>query len=214
MVLASKNNNSKKSDDSLSKALDYMRRNPPFKRLTKATTYLTPMLKIPSKNLKNRINVYFRCQYCTNMFSEMIDGIFIAFIKDKVDNIQRLELSHNPLFESIIEIATFEIYHFRIPEHLVNDYYKILNGQYTKISGEYKTTLLYTYGSTLSSGAKTYVFKSIFPSKEDIKELEDMLGTSGITEVVAKPDLIEETFRVSNFIQIDNTLNLEEENEL
>jgi hypothetical protein len=89
-----------------------------------------------------------------------------------------------------------------IPQQYVNDYYKFIDGKYSKMSEDYKEHLL---NMLLKYDVTKLVYKKIkeclYPTKEARKKLEDELGVilDPSAEVMSIPNLDIEIYKDEYF---------------
>jgi hypothetical protein len=96
----------------------------------------------------------------------------------------------------------WHIIKMNIPQQYVNDYYKFIDGKYSKMSEDYKENLLNTL---LKYDVTKIVYKKIkeclYPTKEARKKLEDELNVTLSTdaEVMSIPNLDIEIYKDEHF---------------
>jgi hypothetical protein len=181
------------------------------KKKNKSSVFVLPMITgIPYLYFRGFINCYVGCNH-----DDLSDGrrIYLAFktealeedfYKDKkgnnVRNKKRIEvLESNPLFNKKIIINGFTLFVYTPEERFSRDFDKFVSGKYSKFSEEYKTLL-----------------KSLYPTIKKMKSivsptrLDRMLLTKDLNstlpeecEIYSVPELIEETFSLSQFLEIE-----------
>lgn len=97
------------------------------------------------------------------------------------------------------ETENFFILMFYIPEKYMDDFYKVIDGKYSRTSDEYKNSLLGLMQPY--SGERTTLYKILYPQPDDIKALSDYLDVKlpKDAEIKSRMDLKKEVFKYENF---------------
>lgn len=145
--------------------------------------------------------------YDTGFLNTYIDvsneTMHIVFNKNSIYetnfNLLKETLSYNFYYIDFTETDNNYIIQLSIPAEFKDDFYLFLDGSYSKMSEEYKQTLLglfYTYNKAVYH----LLNKTFYPKKGDIEELENKLGTKLFhKEVTSSPTLKLELFNIANF---------------
>ncbi len=127
--------------------------------------------------------------------------MYICFINDEnPKQIYMLNtLSDNPNWINMYKNNNFIICKLLIPLNFNEDFIKIMNGQYSKTSEDYKDLIL-KLNCKLNRVSFDKIKNGLYVTKSAIKELEDKLGCNlYIKEVISRPSLEKELFNPSIF---------------
>jgi hypothetical protein len=132
-------------------------------------------------------------------------SMFLVFKHPKFDknyeNV-KIALQTQPEFISYVESEEYEIYNLKIPEKYEEDFLKFIKGKYSEMSKEYKEdiTSLHLHTSKITYKQMNDI---LYPTKEKQDALAKFLGVASLfsNEVYDIPDLEEEVFNISDFIQ-------------
>jgi hypothetical protein len=130
--------------------------------------------------------------------------LIIVFIKDFINaefiNSKYEDLTQNKLFEDFSESENFVMFRFKFPSNFKNDFWLVLNGDFSKTSNHFKEINLHCYNRFDKSLYNKYK-KIFYPSNNDIEELEKQLEANlPKREIFSKPALINECYDLKMFI--------------
>jgi len=169
-----------------------------YTKLTKARLFVRAMLGYP-------LDFYGEDFY--NCYVGKSDNVMYLTFKKPLKDIQSFNkvletLTTDEYYSGQKSITDWYIIKMNIPQQYVNDYYKFLDGKYSKMSEDYKENLL---NMLLKYDRTKIVYKKIkeclYPTKEARKKLEEELGASldVDAEVMSIPNLEIEIYRDEYF---------------
>lgn len=181
----------------------YVRKDGSIKH-TKMTMFCLPLLGLSYHDFgKNLINVY----------SSQEDNIYLYIVLDNpyeqsVDNLINKIKARKDFIEEFKDDSDNEyILKFKISGIYEDDYYKIMSGEYSKISKVYKDILIKMYSDrthdlnkppTIVDGqVLTTMHEVIYPTEEKKKVIAKHFGVeiSSVKELISKPDIRYELYR-------------------
>lgn len=181
----------------------YVRKDGSIKH-TKMTMFCLPLLGLSYHDFgKNLINVYSSQEdniylyiVLDNPYEQSVDSL-INKIKARKDFIE--EFKDDSDNEYILKLKISGIYE--------DDYYKIMSGEYSKISKIYKDILVKTYSDRTHDLSKpptivdgqvlTTMYEVLYPTEEKKKVIAKHFGVeiSSVKELISKPDIRYELYR-------------------
>jgi len=173
--------------------------NKKFSRPNKSGLFLLPITLVDPKDLEGRLNIYYRCEYDRAGDDYIKYRLYVVFYKNEENTKQEKidKLSNYTMFIKKLEVGDFIIFVYRIPHKFRKDYEKIIRGEYSRTSREYKKIVYSVLGRKFMS------LNPLDPTKIDLRKVKEMLGTSeDITETRGMMNEEEETFKISNFVNI------------
>lgn len=184
----------------------------------KSTIFVLPLLEnIPKIYLADCVNCYIDAE-----FALPEDGgtgiIYIAFTKKAIEakyftapnsnraiiNKTRVEaLTGHPDLVDIVDVELFKVFSFALHDSYLDDIWLFLNGQYSRISKKAKSRMLNFY--TGYKKLKDVLNPTAKAKQEFIDKygLEDTHTLSDIKELLSKPNWEQETFKLSNFLILE-----------
>lgn len=163
-------------------------------KATKCHTFILPMfglkqLLLPSNYINTYIydsnSVVLVCNEPNEIQSEGFNR-FLTTINEN-ENYINCEIVNNEI-----------VLHFTIPDNFKSDYNKIIKGEYSKTSAEYKKLIVDFYGRTsIKDTYKVTAYNTLYPQEFKRKQIADRLGVNSklITEVLDSPDLNYEIYK-------------------
>jgi hypothetical protein len=175
-------------------------------RWTKSASFLLPLTMLPINTFDKFLNVYCRCDFDKDNSDYKYRRIYVVFRSKDLTEKLDLEITRISTFHKRIEIDEFFIYVYVPRPEYYDDYDKFIKGKYSKFSERYKKLLTVEYGKyKKGESVKTKIYKVIYPTKTEIDSLSKLLNVENkdlIEEVMSKPDLYEETFKLSHYYQL------------
>lgn len=97
------------------------------------------------------------------------------------------------------ETENFLILMFYVPHKYLDDFYKVIDGKYSRTSDEYKNLILGLMQPY--SSERTTLYKILYPQPDDIKALSDYLDVElpKDAEIKSRMNLKKEIFSYDNF---------------
>lgn len=158
------------------------------------------------RNLLNYPLVFWGKNYY-NSYVEIVEDfekLVVVYTRNFEDTASYLkvyeELTNNRLFESYTETENYYIFKFNFPRAYINDFYLLINGDFSKTSNSFKELSLQCY---LRYNKELYnKYKRIFyPSNTDIELLEQKLDSKlPKREIASKPEFRVEVFDIKKFM--------------
>jgi hypothetical protein len=163
-------------------------------KATKCHTFILPMFGLKSTLLPNNyINTYIYDSnsvvlVCSKPEEKEISGFdrFLATINENGDYSKYEDTSEEILL------------YFTIPDNFKSDFNKIIKGEYSKTSTNYKSLIVKAYGRTsIKDTYKVTAYNTLYPQEFKRKQIADRLGveTKLISEVLDSPDLNYEIYK-------------------
>lgn len=102
------------------------------------------------------------------------------------------ELGKHSLFDCKYEVDRMHtMFVFNIPEKYVDDYNKIIKGEYSKISSEFKKRILEFHGMTPSSNTGGILYKSDNKRQELEEKINEGIPSSRWTRIPSDAELLD-----------------------
>ena len=178
-------------------------------KFTKVTMFCLPMIGLKYKEFEDHLlNVYSN--------HEESPHLYVVIKNPQNENktltiiINKLRSNHS-LVEEYLDDDGYElVFKLKLDNKYEDDYYKILSGDYSKISEEYKKVLVDIYSSnvhdlskppTISDGqVLTTMYEVLYPTIEKKKVIAKHFGVevSSIKELISKPDIRYELYKKTN----------------
>jgi len=184
-----------------------------FKKSNKSTVFVLPLIEdMPKIYFTDAVNCYIGAE-----FSETegeLGLVYVAFTKKSIEgkyytapnsnrailNTNRVKaLVEHPDYVDVTSVEMFYVYSYQIRDEYLEDIWSFLNGRYTKISKKARNKIV-TYYSDLPK-----LRKILNPTNYDKAEFLEELNVENleVTEILSKPNWEQETFKLSNFLIIE-----------
>ena len=174
---------------------------------TRTTLFLMPLIGISETTIMEHHPKMFINAYINNIEKEEV--VLVLNKLDFLDECTTFILLQN-LNENFIECKEDDeeyLLFYKIPNHFSDDFKKILKGQYSKTSGEYKSIIINIYGSERNTVDHIpYMQDCLYPTDEKRALYAKYLNVEVhlIDEVSSRPRLNEyELFRTINQLKED-----------
>jgi len=172
-----------------------------MEKLTKTSLFLLPIFDTrPSSIGKDFFNSY---------LSEKLNIMYIIYKNspEREQNIPEIiKTKYEHAIKEIITAFPYTLFLVSIPEERLNDVEKMLNGEYSKMSINYKHKIIYVY----SGYGKIYkkMYEILFPDDNTRKKMSEFFNTElpQNSEVYDKPIREEEIINIGRFINQSSIL--------
>ena len=160
---------------------------------TKTTLFILPILGYTYRDFSFSGKNYLINCYISDIKKPKLYCIFDNTHDSDDLKLVQARLTTNFLFtSSYLDNDGLELVHtFNLGTDFEDDYYKFLDGKYSKFSRDLKDLLTFAYGRNSEVGYKASVYEAIYPIESKRKKIAEVLDVelSEIVEVFDKPDL-------------------------
>lgn len=187
-----------------------------FDKTNKSTVFVLPLIEdMPKIYFSDCVNCYIDAEFSDTQGE--LSTIYVAFTKENIEskyytaknsnrailNSNRIPaLTEHPDFIDVTEVEMFYVYSYSVKDEYLEDVWNFLNGRYTKISAKARRRITSYY--TDLPRLKKILNPTINDRKEFMEKYYDNEDDHiEVTEILSKPNWEQETFKISNFLILE-----------